>query len=166
MRKAEINAELEKVNVWLEVNKLTLNTSKTKLMIFHRKPRHISDINIVINGTQIYRLQWFSFIGITLDDDLSWNAHVNIVKKKISKLIGILYRLKLTFPRCFGNLMYFFDSVIINYGLLLWGSKSHKIETLQKKAIRLITNSEFISHTNPLFIEMKILKIQDIFKLE
>ena len=40
-----------------------------------------------------------------------------------------------------------------------------KIKTLQKKAIRLITNSEFISHTNPLFIRIKILKIQDIFKL-
>ena len=53
MREAEINAELEKVNVWLKLNKLTLNTNKTKLMIFHRKPRHISELNIVINGTQI-----------------------------------------------------------------------------------------------------------------
>ena len=47
-----------------------------------------------------------------------------------------------------------------------YGVQNHKkIETLQKKAIRLITNSEFISLTNPLFIRMKILKIQDNFKL-
>ena len=38
MREAEINGELEKVNVWLKLNKLTLNTNKTKLMIFYRKP--------------------------------------------------------------------------------------------------------------------------------
>ena len=46
MREAEIIAELYKINVWLKVNKLTLNTSKTKLMVFHRKPRHISELNI------------------------------------------------------------------------------------------------------------------------
>ena len=43
--------------------------------------------------------------------------------------------------------------------------QNNKKKKLQKKAIRLITNSEFISQTNPLFIRMKILKIQDISKL-
>ena len=136
-------------------------------MIFHRKPRHIlSKFNIVINDTQIDRLQLFNFLGITLDEDLSWNAHVNLVKMKISKLIGILYRLKHAFP--IDVLETIYTSLIasyINYGLLLCGSKSHEIETLQKKAISLITNGKCISHTNPLFIKMKILKIQDIFKL-
>ena len=79
---------------------------------------------------------------------------------KISEVIGILYRLKHTFTIDVLETLY--SSLIasyINYGLLLWGSKSQKNETLQKKAIRLITNSEFLSHTNPLFIGMKILKI-------
>ena len=91
MREAELNAELEKVNEWLKLNRLTLNTNKTKLMIFHRKPRQISELNIVINGTQIDRVQLFNFLGITSDDNLSWNGYVNLVKKKISKVIGILY---------------------------------------------------------------------------
>ena len=56
---------------WLKLNKQTLNTSKNKLMIFHRKQRHISELNIVINSTQIDPLQLFNFLGITLDDDLS-----------------------------------------------------------------------------------------------
>ena len=80
--------------------------------------------------------------------------------------MGMLNRLKATFPIKVLETLY--SSLIasyINYGFLLWGSKSQKIETLQNKAIRLITNSEFISHTKPLFIKMKILKIQDIFKL-
>ena len=111
---------------------------------------------------QIDRLQLFNFLRITLDDDLSWNAHVNIVKKKISKVIVLLYRLKHTFPIDVLETLY--TSLIasyINSGVLLWGSKSHKIKTLQKKTIRLITNSEFISHTNLI----KILKIQNILKL-
>ena len=54
----------------------------------------------------------------------------------------------------------------LNYGLLLWGTESHKVLTLQKKAIRLISNSSYISHTNPLFIQHKLLKIGDLFKLK
>ena len=46
----EINNELEKITKWLQINKLSLNTQKTKLMIFHRKPKHIKELNIVING--------------------------------------------------------------------------------------------------------------------
>ena len=49
----------------------------------------------------------------------------------------------------------------LNYGLLLWGTESHKVFTLQKKAIRLILNSSYICHTNPLFIKLKRLKIGD-----
>ena len=54
----------------------------------------------------------------------------------------------------------------INYGLLLWGVESHQIEPLQKKAIRLITNSNYYAHTTPLFIELGLLKVQDMFKLK
>ena len=52
-------------------------------MKFHRKSRQISELNIVINGTQIDRVWVFDFLGITLNGDLSWNGHVNLVKKKI-----------------------------------------------------------------------------------
>ena len=130
MREAEINAELEKVNVWLKLNKLTLNTNETKLMIFHRKPRHISELNIVINGTQIDRVQLFNFLGITLDDDLSWNGHVKLVKKKISKAIGILYRRKHTFLR---NFILIFDSIVHKLQPLIMGFKITKKLKLCKR---------------------------------
>ena len=76
VREAKINAELEKN----KLNKLTLNTNKTKPMKFHRKSRQISELNIVINGTQIDHVWVFDFLGITLNGDLSWNGHVNLVK--------------------------------------------------------------------------------------
>ena len=54
----------------------------------------------------------------------------------------------------------------INYGLLLWGVESHRVESLQKKAIRLITNSNYSAHTTPLFIELGLLKVQDTLKIK
>ena len=81
----EINNELEKIAKWLQINKLSLNTQKNKLMVFHRKQEHIKEINIVIDGTQIDRIESFNFLGLTIDETLSWGQHVDIhvVKKSV-----------------------------------------------------------------------------------
>ena len=90
-----------------------------------------------------------------------------MVANKISRVIGILFRLKNIFPKeilltLYNTLIYSY----INYGLLVWGIESSRIEALQKRAIRLVTNSAYIAHTTPLFIEEGLLKVQDIFKLK
>ena len=136
-------------------------------MVFHRKQKHIKELNIVINGTKIDRVESFNFLGLTINETLSWAQHVDIVKKKVSKVIGIFYRLKNIFPM--ETMMILYKSLIasyLNYGLLLWGTESDKVLTLQKKAIHLISNSSYIFHTNPLFIQHKLLKIGDLFKLK
>ena len=51
------------------------------------------------------------------------------------------------------------------YGLLVWGIECHRLEEVLKKTLRLITNSKYIAHTNPLFCQLNLLKIKDIFKL-
>ena len=78
-------------------------------------------------------------------------------------LIGILYRLKNVFPGATLKTLYtFLIASYLNYGLLLWGVKSHKFEIMQKKAIRLVTNSSYFAHTTPPFIKVNLLKTQDI----
>ena len=163
----DINNELEKITLWLKMNKLSLNVQKTKLMIFHRRQKQINELNISINGTDIERVESFNFLGLHIHESLSWRTHTDIVKNKISKVVGILYRLNNIFPKYILQTLY--NSLImsyINYGLLLWGVESHRIEPLQKKAIRLITNSNYSAHTTPLFIELGLLKVQDMFKLK
>ena len=134
-RERDINTELKKVNTWLKLNKLSLNAQKTKLMIFHRKQKRVDEINIQINGTQIERVESFNFLGIMLDENLTWKSHIEMVAKKISKVTGKLYRLKNIFPE--NVLFVLYNSLIvsyINYGLLLWGVHVHKLEHLQKKS--------------------------------
>ena len=70
-KETDINRELEKVNIWLKLNKLSLNTQKTKLMLFHRKQKHLDEINVVINGIEIEHVTSFNFLGIMLDENLS-----------------------------------------------------------------------------------------------
>ena len=163
----EINNELENVNIWLKHNKLSLNAQKTKLIVFHRKQKKFNEIHLSIDTMPIEQVPTFNFLSITLDEILSWKNHTKMVANKISRVIGILFRLKNIFPKeilltLYNTLIYSY----INYGLLVWGIESSRIEALQKKAIRLVTNSAYIAHTTPLFIEEGLLKVQDIFKLK
>ena len=93
--------------------------------------------------------------------------HTDVVKKIISKVVGILYRLNnIVLKNILQTLYNGLIASYINYGLFLWGVESNRIELLQKKAIRLITNSSYTAHTTPLFIELGSLKIQDMFNLK
>ena len=162
----EINSELNKVNLWLKLNKLSLSTNKTKLMVFHRKQKQIKNINISIDNIQIERVHSFNFLGILLDETLSWKNHAIMIANKISRVTEILYRLKNLFPN--EILLTLYNSLIesyINYELLIWGKESHRVDTLQKKAIRQVTNSTYNAHTTPLFKREGVLKVQDMFKL-
>ena len=80
----EINYEIEKINIWLKVNKLSLNVQKTRLIIFYKK-KHMQNLNISINGINIGRVESFNFLGIILQEKLSWDSHVTLVKQKFKK---------------------------------------------------------------------------------
>ena len=82
------------MNTWLKLNKLSLNAPKTKLMVFHRKQKHVDEINVQINGTKIERVESFNFLSTMLDKNLTWKSHIEMVGKIISKVTGILYRFK------------------------------------------------------------------------
>ena len=112
-KETDNNNELEKVNTWLKLNKLSLNTQKTKLMLFHRKQKHIDEVSVIINGTKIERVVSFNFLGIMLDENLSWKSHIEMVGNKISKVTGILYRLKNVFPE--SVLFVLYNSLIVSY---------------------------------------------------
>ena len=84
----EINCELDKVNLWLKANKLSLNVTKTKCMFFHKR-KTLPLINLSINNAKVENVIKFNYLGFMLDECLSWNAHIEMIGIKISKAIGI-----------------------------------------------------------------------------
>ncbi len=162
-----INNELEKINIWLKLNKLSLNIKKTKYMIFHTINKQIPNFEIKIEDTIIERVSEFNFLGITLDDQLRWHKHIDKIANKISRNVGILNCLKHFLP--VSTKLTIYNSLVlshINYGLLLWGYSCKRIELLQKKAVRTISLSKYNSHTEPILKHLKLLKIEDILKLQ
>ena len=96
-----INDELSHVHEWLLINKLSVNVSKTKFMIFHHQQRRIDtlipDLK-KLDSEPIKHVSEFNFLGLTLDEHLSWKPHVQKVGNKTSRTIGILRRLKNIVP--------------------------------------------------------------------
>ena len=165
----EINNNLLQLWHWLQINKLQLNIAKSKFMIFHFRQRKLLEHEvpeIKINNIPIQRVSEFNFLGVMLDECFTWNAHVNKISNKISKIIGIMNKQKRTLPTRILKLMY--DSFIlphINYCISCWGFNMKRITKLQKRAIRVVGKSKYNSHTDPLFKNLNILKASDLFNL-
>ena len=94
-----INEQLGYVYDWLAVNKLSLNTKKTKYMIFHAMNKKIDDLipEIKIDDILIERVTNFNFLGLTLNENISWKPHIDKIANKITKFSGVLNRLKTIF---------------------------------------------------------------------
>jgi len=161
-----LNRELNLVSKWLKLNKLSLNLSKTKAMLFSRQ-RTIPLPEIFIDSHQVEFVNNFKFLGIVLQQNLKWNTHVDMISKKISKTLGIMRRLKKIVP--LKTMLNIYNALILphlNYGIIIWGGQDSRLFKLQKSAVRTITNSKYNAHTTPIFKNLKLLKLTDICALQ
>ena len=156
--------ELQKIFKWLDFNRLCLNVAKSKFMLFYMPQKIIPNLTFDFNGVHIEQVNEFNFLGLLIDCNLNWKAHLHMVSTKISRVIGLLRKLKYIFPSYILHTIY--NSLIlphINYSLLAWGTKCQKIELLQKKAVRVVHSKSPIAHTNPLFKKMNNLRVSDLY---
>ena len=168
---SSINDELKNISKWFKCNKLTLNSNKTKWILFHtiaKKPYLPQNLpEIFINNTVIKRHYVTKFLGVFLDENITWKAHIDYISTKISKSIGILYKSrKYLCKKDLTQLYYSFVHTYLNYANIAWGStEKSKLQCLyrrQKHAIRLINFADRYTHSKPFFIEMKILNIYEL----
>ena len=123
-------------------------------------------LNIMVDGILLEQKESVKFLGIYISENMKWNAHVQYISDKVSRNVGILCKLKYYVPK---NILFMlYNSLIlsnISYCNIVWATaKSHidSILLLQKKAIRICTNSGNRDHSDPLFVELKTLKVNDI----
>ena len=168
------NSELEKAATWFKTNRLTLNVKKTKFMLFEAKNEKsiLEGLSLKIDEKSIDQVgtnckeKYFKFVGHVLDDQLTWVGHLDHIFKKLASANFAINSSKNFLPIQIRKTLYYslFDSHL-NFGNLLWGCADQKllkrIIILQKKCIRNIALKNSVSHTEPLFKDLKILKFTD-----
>ena len=167
-----LNTELKKIESWLTVNKLSLNIEKTKYIIFS-SPRRIpnyNNIKIYFYNKLIERVNSTTFLGVIIDKHLKWKEHIQSVRLKLSRILGILYKIKhLLNLKTFHAIYYSLFFSYLNYCNTIWAGAN--ITTLnclyisQKKFVRITTNSDYRAHSAPLFKQLKIINIFDIHRI-
>ena len=161
-----INNELAKVYDWRVVNKLSLNIWKTKYVIFHTINKRIEGVilDLEINGISLDKVKNLNFLGLQLNENMSWKPHIDSLSNKLTKCAVVPNRLKRFLPVHILRTRYF--SMVqsrIMYCLLTWGFYYYRLEKLQKRFVRIISSSKYNAHNEPLFKALDILKIEHLF---
>ena len=174
-----INTELKKVKLWCDTNKLSINFSKTNFMIVKSPMKKDLAVNIKIesvDGTSslLERKDRVKYLGVHLDDTVSFKHHISYIASRISRSNGIIAKLRhfLTLSQL-RQLYYSIIYPYISYAILAWGSayKTHikKIQTKQNHAIRLIffarTIGEVTESALPLLNLLDVLTVNNVYRL-
>ena len=164
---------LTELNTWLGANKLTLNTEKSSFIIFKsakkkilQLPEHIEFLNY-----KIKRTTHIKFLGLTLEQNLTWNHQINEICNKLKRLFHIFYNIRDYLSK--ENIKTIYYTLIysrIKYGITLYSQapkrQIKKIQILQNQLLKVLSGKKYRFSTNELHNEFNLLKVTDIAKQE
>ena len=132
------------VQDWFDANKLTLNLNKTSYLLFEKNSSKNTDLNLTLNGVTIPQLRHTEFLGVWIDDKLTWKEHAEKLLMRLNSRIGLLLCGKNMLSEHAKKLLYFgqMHSLII-HGLSIWGTLVNqnyitKVQRIQDKCLRAI----------------------------
>ena len=175
-----INEELAKIKEWCNLNKLSINIKKTNYMIVKSPKKKSGNINIRLpnkygNSDIIEKRDHIKYLGVLLDEQLSWKHHVAYVCSRIAGNTGIFSKLRhymslAQLKRLYYSLVYPY----ISYASLGWGSgyktQIKKVQIKQNTVIRTIffatTRGKDTESAFPFMNLLDILSVTSIFKLQ
>ena len=160
-------SDMETIIDWFKANHLSLNENKTVGMLFSKDKTSITVLPI--GDLHVKFVESTKFLGVHLDNKLTWKNHLDKLTCKIKRNTNLL--------KCGNNFLnihtkrliyYAHIQSHISYGLSIWGnmtppSSLHKVQKLQNICVELI-NGEKATSTN--LKNLRILNIKDLLKLE
>ena len=166
-----MNLDLRFVCNWLKANKISLNASKTEMLVFRDPRRKINfELKIRIDGKKITPSKFVKYLGIYLDHFLSWQKQEQDMRSRLSRAAGMLCKIRHYVDFDTLKMVYYgIFASILNYGSLIWGQHRrivNRLQIIQNKAIRYMTFKPKHATTTPLFKHASILKLSDFVNLQ
>ena len=171
MLNTAVNQDLQNISIWFKANKLTVNPSKFNVLTINPKiSKTPAMLNVTLNNTVLNQRN-VKYFGVIIDSKLNFDTHVKKLAHRISKAVGIVFKLKQCMPRKALQALYY--SLIHTHllcGLPVWGSTHpsylQKLITLQNKTEKLIGGGLYNDKASPFYSQLKILKLPYLYKLE
>ena len=168
------SVELDKIYKWLVANRLTLNVAKSKFMIITGKKAQNRKFKfkLKINGVSLERCSSYKYLGLHFDENLNWKTHVEYVCKKISKMCGIISKLRHCVDiETLKTVYYALGYSYLRYGNIVWGNAVETtlkpLVNLQNRIIKIMTFAPFGRvDLEPVYLDLKILGLPEMNFLE
>ena len=169
-----MNNELVKINQWFKINRLSLNIKKTKFKLFHKKSLTkwgstlpLAIPNLQIGNKNIERVSSIKFLGVMLDEHLSWKDHIKIVEYKLEKNMGLLYRVNQYLNESSLKTVYLsYIHSYLKYANIAWvityPTNLKRIHLKQKHAARIVYNKDKLSSSKPLLKNLNALNVYQV----
>ena len=161
----DMKHDLNILEKWFNLNKLCVNTKKCNFILFSSEHNEvINDDKLNFFGSKLSHVRNTKFLGLHLTYNLDWTNHIADICKKISKYVGIFFRVKDLIPYRCKRLLYF--SLVhchLTYLLTIWGvsseNKLHALKILQNKLIKILFDMPIRTHTSDVYKNTNILSI-------
>ena len=164
-----VNSELRQLCQWFKSNRLSINVDKSHFMFFTLH-RHLKSqpVHIVMDNVNLKRTASIKFLGVYIDESLTWASHISHIASKISKSIGIIYKVRDKLPKA--TCIKLYQSLILpylSYCHVIWGCAARcqlqRLNLLQKRAVRIITRSHHRAHTEPLLSSCRLIPFCNLY---
>lgn len=159
---SKMNDDLKKLDKWLKINKLKINTEKTKYMVIARSQQ---TCNINISGNPIEKVTEMKYLGITIDDKLNFKKHAEQVTRKLAKKIHFICRINRFLTKQTKLIIY--NTIVkpqIEYCpsvlFLLKKSEIKKLQKMQNKAMRLLLACDRKTHVKTMLDKLDFLSVR------
>ena len=167
----QLNYDLKMLYKWLCASKISLNVTKTEVVLFHHDNKPIDhELRLKLNGKYLSLSESVKYLGITINHNLSFSQQLDSLSIKLRHANGALSKIRHVANK--SVLCSVFNSLFmshLSYGCQSWAQNinlnTSRIYKLQKSATRILTFSDFQAHSDPLFKELKILKISQLVNL-
>lgn len=156
----DISNAMENIISWLTSNNLLINLDKTNIMAFKTRKRNLPPLDIKYSGTEIKEIKNTKFLGLYIDDCLSWETQIDNVCLKLNRFSFALYMLSKVVNQNAVRIAY--DSYVtatLRYGIIFWGNAANRDRAFksQKRCIRSICHLQTTDSCKPYFQKLKIL---------
>ena len=144
-------------------NKISVNVKKRNYVVFEPAQKETSsNLQLFFLQSNSYEQHSVKFLGVHIDNSLTWKTHINHVCKKVSKVTGIVFRSCYFLTEKTLLSLYY----LLSYCSIVWTStyptNLNHIYLRQKRVMRAITKSNYLAHSAPLFSRLRVLDIYQI----
>jgi exonuclease III len=159
----DINTVIQTLDKWFHSNLLFLNFEKTQFLQFLTKNTNAIQLNLTYNNKQISNMDHSKFLGLMINNRLSWEYHIELMIPKLNTATYVIRSLKqLVNSEILKKAYFSLAHSILSYGIIFWGISNHSkiIFKLQKRIIRIIMNVDSRTSCRNLFKQLNILPLQ------